>query len=139
MSHCDLPLGSYPETRTVDQQDDFHGTAVADPYRWLEDQNSAEVADWVAAQAKLADDYLAQLPGRDRLARRLAQLSELPTSTVPWLRGGRWFRRTNDGHQQQAVLRVSDQPIADGRVLIDPNQASTDGTTALAAAIPDPA
>jgi prolyl oligopeptidase len=138
MSHCDIPLGSYPETRTVDQQDDFHGTTVADPYRWLEDQNSAEVADWVRAQATLADDYLAKLPGRDRLARRLAQLSELPTATVPWLRGGRWFRRTNDGHQQQAVLRVADAPLADGRVLIDPNQASADGTTALAAAIPDP-
>src|SRR6185312_16073998 len=112
MSHCDLSPGSYPETRTVDQRDDFHGTEVADPYRWLEDQNSDEVADWVRRQADVADRYLAQLPGRDRLAERLTQLSELPVSTVPWLRGGHWFRRTNDGKQQQAVLRVADTPLA---------------------------
>jgi prolyl oligopeptidase len=51
MNHSAMPYGSYPETRTVDQRDDFHGTEVADPYRWLEDQNSAEVAAWVRAQA----------------------------------------------------------------------------------------
>ncbi|MDQ2837833.1 MAG: prolyl oligopeptidase family serine peptidase [Actinomycetota bacterium] len=129
----------YPQTRTVDQRDDFHGTEVADPYRWLEDQNSDEVADWVRAQAELTAGYLAGLPGRDRLAARLAELSALPTSTVPQLRGDRWFRRTNDGVQQQAVLRVGSDPLDEGTVLIDPNQASSDGTTALAAAIGDPA
>ena len=138
MGHFDIPHGNYPETRTVDQRDDFHGTEVADPYRWLEDQNSPEVATWVRAQADLAEGYLRQLPGRDGLAKRLAELSELPTCTAPELRGGRWFRRTNDGRQQQAVLRVADAPLADGRVLIDPNPASPDGTTALAAAVPDP-
>lgn len=135
----DISPRSYPETRTVDQRDDFHGTEVADPYRWLEDQNSAEVASWVRAQADLADQYLSRLPGRDELAKRLAELSELPTSTVPRLYGDRWFRFTNDGRQQQAVFRVADQPMAEGRVLIDPNPASPDGTTALAAAKPDPA
>jgi prolyl oligopeptidase len=138
MGHFDVPYGSYPETRTVDQRDDFHGTEVADPYRWLEDQNSPEVAAWVRAQADLAEDYLRQLPGRDGLAERLAQLSELPTCTVPRLKGGRWFRQTNDGRQQQSVYRVADQPTGDGRVLIDPNAASSDGTTALAAAAPAP-
>jgi prolyl oligopeptidase len=136
--HSEIPYGSYPETRTVDQRDDFHGTEVADPYRWLEDQNSAEVTDWVRTQAGLAGDYLNRLPGRDRLAGRLAELSELPTCTVPQLRGGRWFRQTNDGRQQQAVYRVADQPTGEGRVLIDPNEASPDGTTALAAAVPAP-
>jgi len=129
---------SYPTTRTEAVTDDFHGIQVADPYRWLEDQNSPEVAGWVKAQAELADAYLAELPGRDRLAERLRQLSELPTSTAPELRGGRWFRITNDGTQQQAVLRVADEPLGAGRVLIDPNQASSDGTTSLAAAVPDP-
>jgi prolyl oligopeptidase len=138
MGHFDIPYGSYPETRTVDQRDDFHGIEVADPYRWLEDQNSAEVAAWVRAQAELAESYLRQLPGRDRLAERLAELSELPTCTVPELRGGRWFRQTNDGRQQQAVYRVADQPTGEGRVLIDPNAASSDGSTALAAAVPAP-
>ncbi|HET6210517.1 MAG TPA: hypothetical protein VFD94_09060, partial [Jatrophihabitans sp.] len=129
---------SYPKTRTVDQRDDFHGTEIADPYRWLEDQNSAEVDEWAAAQAALTEDYLANLPGRDRLAARLAQLSALPTSLVPELRGGRWFRMTNDGRQQQSVLRVADRPLAEGTVLLDPNAADPDGTTSLAAAIPDP-
>jgi prolyl oligopeptidase len=130
--------GSYPETRTVDQRDDFHGTEVADPYRWLEGQNSAEVTDWVRAQADLAADYLRRLPGRDRLAERLGQLSGLPTCTVPRLHGGRWFRHTNDGRQQQSVYRVADQPTGTGRVLIDPNPAGPDGSTALAAAVPAP-
>src|SRR4051794_3268559 len=132
MGHFDIPYGSYPESRTVDQCDDFHGTEVADPYRWLEDQNSDEVAGWVRRQADLAEAYLRQLPGRDGLAARLAQLSELPTCTVPRLKGGRWFRQTNDGRQQQSVYRVADRPIGEGRVLIDPNEASPDGTTALA-------
>ncbi|MEO9237007.1 MAG: prolyl oligopeptidase family serine peptidase, partial [Jatrophihabitantaceae bacterium] len=110
-----------------------------DPYRWLEDQNSTEVSDWVRAQAERADSYLAELPGRDRLAGRLAELSELPTTSPPRLRGKRWFRFTNDGTQQQSVLRVADEPFGEGRVLLDPNTASADGTTALAGAVPDPA
>ena len=138
MGHLEIPYGGYPETRTVDQRDDFHGTEVADPYRWLEDQNSAEVAEWVRRQADLAEAYLSRLPGRDRLAERLAELSELPTCTVPRLHGGRWFRHTNDGRQQQSVYRVADRPTGEGRVLIDPNAAGTDGSTALAAAVPAP-
>lgn len=133
-----IPYGSYPESRTVDQCDDFHGTEVADPYRWLEDQRSTEVADWVRAQAELAEAYLGKLPGREALAKRLVALSDLPTCTVPRLENGRWFRQTNDGRQQQAVYRVADQPMGEGRVLIDPNEGNPDGTTALAAAVPAP-
>jgi prolyl oligopeptidase len=129
---------NYPVTRTADVSDDFHGTVVADPYRWLEDQNSPEVTAWVRAQADLAELHLAALPGRDRLNERLRQLSELPSSTVPRLQGKRWFRSTNDGQQQQSVLRVSDEPMGQGRILIDPNTAASDASTALAAAVPDP-
>ncbi|HEX4727524.1 MAG TPA: prolyl oligopeptidase family serine peptidase [Jatrophihabitans sp.] len=138
MGDSAISYGSYPVTRMVDQRDDFHGIEVADPYRWLEDQNSAEVVDWVRAQADLAEVYLRQLPGRETLAERLGQLSGLPSCTVPELKGGRWFRRTNDGQQQQAVCRVADQPTGAGRVLIDPNTAGSDGTTALAAVVPAP-
>ncbi len=105
---------SFPDTRTVEQVDDFFGTAVPDPYRWLEDQTSAEVDDWVRAQAEAAEQYLQGLPGRDRLAARLTELAALPSSTAPVLHGGRWFRLTNDGSQQQAVLRMSDEPMGDG-------------------------
>ena len=129
---------SFPATRTVRQVDDFHGTPVDDPYRWLEDQTSPEVTDWVRAQALAAEEYLQGLPGRAELEARLGQLSMLPSCTPPALRGGRWFRLTNDGTQQQAVYRVADQPTGEGRVLIDPNAAGADSTTALAAAVPDP-
>ncbi|HEX8078823.1 MAG TPA: prolyl oligopeptidase family serine peptidase [Jatrophihabitans sp.] len=128
---------SFPETRTVDQVDDFHGTPVADPYRWLEDQTSSEVNDWVRAQAQAAERYLQDLPGRSELAARLGQLSTLPSSSAPSLRGGRWFRLTNDGSQQQSVLRVADEPMGTGQVVLDPNPAAADGSTSLAAAVAD--
>jgi len=128
---------SFPETRTVEQVDDFHGVPVEDPYRWLEDQTSAEVSDWARAQAEAAERYLQGLPGRAELAARLAELTGLPSSTAPSLRGGRWFRLANDGSQQQAVLRVSDEPMGDGDVLLDPNPAAADGSTSIAAAVAD--
>ncbi|HEX8766717.1 MAG TPA: prolyl oligopeptidase family serine peptidase [Jatrophihabitans sp.] len=128
---------AFPETRTVDQVDDFHGTAVEDPYRWLEDQTSDEVAAWARAQAQAAEQYLQGLPGRAELAARLGELSSLPSSTPPQLRGGRWFRLTNDGSQQQAVLRVSDEPMGAGDVLLDPNPAAADGSTSIAGAVAD--
>ncbi|HEX2902746.1 MAG TPA: prolyl oligopeptidase family serine peptidase [Jatrophihabitans sp.] len=129
---------AFPVTRKDDQRDDFFGTVVTDEYRWLENQNAEEVQQWVKAQAELADDYLATLPGRQALSKRLDELLQLPTSTVPIKRGEHWFRLTNDGSQQQPVLRVADEPVGAGRVLIDPNPASSDGTTAIAAAVPDP-
>ena len=128
---------SFPRTRTVEQVDDFHGTLVEDPYRWLEDQTSPEVTEWVQAQARAAEQYLLGLPGRAALAARLGQLSALPSSTAPSLRGGRWFRLTNDGNQQQAVLRVSDEPMGAGDVLLDPNPVAADGSTSVAAAVAD--
>lgn len=128
---------SFPETRAVDQVDDFHGTPVADPYRWLEDQASSEVSDWVRAQAQAAERYLQGLPGRSELAARLGQLTALPSSSAPSLRGGRWFRLTNDGSQQQSVLRVADEPMGPGQVVLDPNPAAADGSTSLAAAVAD--
>lgn len=128
---------SFPETRTVDQVDDFHGTPVADPYRWLEDQTSPEVSDWVRAQAQAAERYLNGLPGRSELAARLGELTGLPSSSAPSLRGGRWFRLTNDGSQQQSVLRVADEPMGTGEVVLDPNPAAADGSTSLAAAVGD--
>jgi len=129
---------SFPDTRTVEQADDFHGTTVDDPYRWLEDQTSAEVDAWVRAQADAAERYLRSLPGRQRLTARLTELAALPSSTAPVLYGGRWFRLTNDGSQQQAVLRMSDEPMGEGQVLLDPNPVAADGSTSVAAAVGDP-
>ncbi|HST47954.1 prolyl oligopeptidase family serine peptidase [Jatrophihabitans sp.] len=135
MSSSSLP--GFPQTRTVDQVDDFFGTAVPDPYRWLEDQTSSEVGDWVRAQAETAERYLQGLPGRDRLTARLRELIALPSSSAPVPHGGRWFRLTNDGSQQQSVLRMSEEPMGAGQVLLDPNPAAPDGSTAIAAAVAD--
>ena len=110
-----------PDTRQVEQVDDFFGTAVADPYRWLEDTDDPEVVAWPQAQAAYTREHLDALPGRARDPRALDRAVRLPHSGRPVHRGGRWFRTSNDGAQQQDILLVSDGPFGAGRVLIDPN------------------
>jgi len=125
---------AYPETRRGDVVDDYHGTKVADPYRWLEQdvRQSKEVADWVTAQNKLTFDYLASIPRREAIRRRLAELWNYPKYSAPVKIGGRYYYLKNDGLQNQDVLYVMDSLEAEPRPLIDPNGWSTDGTVALA-------
>ena len=89
--NCPAPEAAltYPVTRTVDQQDNYHGTVIADPYRWLEDANSAETKDWVVAQNQLTQSYLSQIPGRDALKERLTKLWNFERFSVPFKEGGR--------------------------------------------------
>jgi prolyl oligopeptidase len=123
---------TYPVTRTVDQSDDYHGVKVADPYRWLEDANSAETHDWVQAQNKLTQGYLSQIPGREAIKTRLTKLWNYERFSVPFKEGGRYFYSRNDGLQNQAVLYTM-KTLADvPRLLLDPNTLATDGTVALA-------
>lgn len=131
---------NYPETRRVEQIDEQFGVAVADPYRWLENdvRADAEVAAWVDAQNAVTDAYLATLPGRDIFAARLRQLLDYRRFGVPVKAGGRYFHLANSGLQNQAVLYVRDGVDEEGRVLIDPNAWSTDGATALAEWAPSP-
>ena len=98
------PAIDYPVTRTVEQQDNYHGATVADPYRWLEDANSADTAAWVQEQNKLTQGYLAQIPGRDAIKARLTKLWNYERFSVPFKEGGRYFYSRNDGLQNQAVL-----------------------------------
>jgi len=123
---------SYPQTRTVEQKDDYHGVAVADPYRWLEDANSEETHAWVEAQNKLTQSYLAQIPRREAIKQRLTQLWNFERFSVPFKEGGRYFYSRNDGLQNQSALytmkALSDTP----RLLLDPNTLAADGTVALA-------
>ncbi|HEU4852505.1 MAG TPA: prolyl oligopeptidase family serine peptidase [Telluria sp.] len=123
---------AYPATRKVDQVDNYHGTSVADPYRWLEDANSAETKQWVDAQNKVTQAYLAQIPQRDAIKARLTRLWNYERYSVPYKEGGRYFYSRNDGLQNQSVLytmkSLSDTP----RVLLDPNKLAADGTVALA-------
>ncbi len=130
----------YPETVTVEVVDDYHGTEVADPYRWLEDdvRESAEVAAWVAAQNEVTQAYLQALPMRAQFAARLKTLWNYERFGMPVKRGERYFFTRNDGLQNQSVLFVQDGPDGEPRELIDPNGWSDDGTVSLAQWVPGP-
>ena len=126
-----VPL-AYPKAKTVDQVDDYHGVKVADPYRWLEDTDSAETHDWVEAENKLTFSYLEQIPYRGAIRERLLKLWNYERFTVPHQEGGRYFYQHNNGLQNQNVLLVAESLNAEPRVLLDPNTLSSDGTVALA-------
>ncbi len=126
-----MPSLTYPHTATVNQVDDFHGTKVADPYRWLEDENSAETRAWVEAENKVTFAYLNQIPERARIKERLTQLWNYERYGVPFKEGGRYFFTKNDGLQNQAVLYTLRSLEQEPQVLLDPNKLSTDGTVAL--------
>ncbi|HET6179900.1 MAG TPA: prolyl oligopeptidase family serine peptidase [Candidatus Sulfotelmatobacter sp.] len=123
---------TYPKAKTVDQVDDYHGTKVADPYRWLEDTDSADTHDWVEAENKLTFSYLDQIPYRGAIRDRLTKLWNYERFTVPEQQGGRYFYQHNNGLQNQNVLLVAESLNAEPRVLLDPNTLSSDGTVALA-------
>ena len=122
---------AYPPARTVDQTDDYHGTRVADPYRWLEEVDSPETRAWVAAENELAFGWLRAVPARERLQKRLTEIWNYPRFTAPYREGGRYFFTRNDGLQPQAVLCTQETLAAEPRVLLDPNTLSDDGTVAL--------
>jgi len=121
----------YPKTKTVEQVDDYHGVKVTDPYRWLEDTDSAETHDWVEAENKLTFGYLDQIPYRGAIRERLLKLWNYERFTVPEQQGGRYFYEHNNGLQNQNVLLVAESLNAEPRVLLDPNTLSADGTVAL--------
>jgi prolyl oligopeptidase len=123
---------SYPVAKKVDQTDDYHGTKVADPYRWLEDANSAETKAWVDAENKVTQSWLAQIPQREAIRQRLTQLWNYERYSVPFKEGGRYFFNRNDGLQNQSVLYTMKSLSGTPRLLLDPNTLSADGTVALA-------
>jgi prolyl oligopeptidase len=121
----------YPETRKTDQVDTYHGTVVADPYRWLEDDNSAETKAWVKAQNAVTDKFLEAMPQRLPVRKIYTELYNFERYGLPSKEGGRYFWSRNDGLQQQSVIymakSLTDKPV----VAIDPNQFAADGTVAL--------
>ena len=131
----DLPMSTkltYPITATTNVVEDYHGVNVADPYRWLEDDNSPETKAWVEAQNTVTFGYLHSLPGRDVIKQRLTQLWNYERYGVPFKEGGRYFYAKNNGLQNQNVLYTAPSLEAEPTVLLDPNTLSTDGTVALA-------
>jgi prolyl oligopeptidase len=123
---------SYPKARTVDVVDEYHGVQVPDPYRWLEDADSAETKAWIEAENAVTFGYLRGIPERDRIHKRLTALWDYEKFSSPTKKGGRYFYTKNDGLQNQSVLYVADSLDGTPRVLLDPNKLSDDGTVALA-------
>ncbi len=122
----------YPVAKKVDSVDVYFGHQVADPYRWLEDDNSAETAEWVAAENTITQDYLATIPFREDLRKRLTDIWNYPKYGVPFKKGDNYFYFKNDGIQNQSVLYMQSSIDAPAETLLDPNKLSEDGTVALA-------
>src|SRR5215217_9224725 len=122
---------TYPETRKVEQVDDYFGTKVADPYRWLEDETSAEVKAWIEDQNRVTFAYLDKIPYREKLKARLTQLYNYPRISAPFRRGETYFFTKNDGLQNQSVYYIQKGVNGTPEVFLDPNKFSPDGTSVL--------
>ena len=121
-----------PDTRRDNTVDNYFGTQVADPYRWLEDDASDETAQWVQAQNKVTNHYLKGIPGRKQLLNRLLDVANYEKVGLPTLKkNGKWYYFCNNGLQNQSVLYELDSPQSKPRVFLDPNTLSDDGTVAL--------
>lgn len=129
---------AYPDSQRIEHFDTYHGTRVADPYRWLEDADSSLTKDWIRAQNALAQPYLEAIPERERIKQRMTQLWNYERYEIPVKRGSRYFYLRNDGLQNQSVLYVTERLDATPRVLLDPNKLSKDATVALSEFVPSP-
>lgn len=121
----------YPNTPKGDVVDDYFGTQVSDPYRWLENDTSASTARWVEEENKVSEDYFSKIPLRSKILSRLTQLANYEKIGAPFKRHGRYYIYKNNGLQNQYVLYTSDKIDGEWRVFLDPNQLSDDGTVAL--------
>jgi prolyl oligopeptidase len=123
---------SYPVTVKTNQVDDYHGTLVSDPYRWLEDDNSDATKEWVKTENQLTFSYLETIPERASIKKRLTELWNYEKFGVPTKEGGRYFFTHNSGLQNQSPLYVTTALDAEPALLLDPNTFSTNGTVSLA-------
>lgn len=118
-------------THRDDIIEDYHGTKISDPYRWLEDPSSPETLAWVEAQNAVTSQFLADVPARETIQARLTELWDYPKYSAPWKRGKRYFFTKNTGLQNQAVLYMQETLAGEATVILDPNTFSADGTIAL--------
>ena len=124
-------VAQYPETfRDETVVDDYFGTKVADPYRWLENDTSEQTTAWVNAQRAVTDDYLSHIPFRGAIKDRLTTLMNYERYSAPHKRFGRYIYSKNDGLQNQSVIYIQ-YPDQEPEVLLDPNKLSDDGTVAF--------
>lgn len=122
---------SYPEVRKDTIVEDYHGTKIADPYRWLEDDNSEETKAWVKAQNKVTYDYLDKIPYRGDIRDRLEKMWNFERFSSPFKEGDTYYYYKNDGLQNQSVIYATDDIKKEGKVFLDPNTLSKDGTASL--------
>ena len=122
---------SYPISNKIDQVDNYHGTLVTDPYRWLEEPDSAETRRWIAAENQVTFNYLREIPAREKIKQRLTKLWDYEKYGTPCKKGNNYFYVRNDGLQNQSVLYTLKSLDAQPRVLLDPNKLSNDGSIAL--------
>ena len=122
---------NYPKTMKDGTVDDYFGTKVADPYRWLENDTSQQTAAWVEAENEVTNAYLQKIPFRKKLLNRLKEVANYEKIGMPFKKHGKWYFSKNDGLQNQSVIYVMDQLGGTPRVFLDPNKLSTDGTVAL--------
>jgi prolyl oligopeptidase len=120
-----------PVTRREPVVETLHGVEVADPYRWLEDQDAPATREWIAAENAYTDSVLQPLPGRDRIQRRLTELIKIDTVNVPFVRGGRYFFSRRKADQDLFVLYVRKGPDAADEVLLDPHGLSPDHSVSV--------
>jgi prolyl oligopeptidase len=122
---------NYPVARTDDVVENYHGTPVADPYRWLEDTTSPETLAWVTAQQRLTQAFLEEIPGREFIKARLTELWDYRRRSIPIKAGSRYFFTSNDGLQNQDVLCMQQGLDGEPVEILNPNHLSEDGTVAL--------
>ena len=121
----------YPKAAKDGTIDEYFGVKVADPYRWLENDTSAQTAAWVEAENQVTNAYLQKIPFRGKLLKRLTELANYEKISAPRKRSGKWYFYKNDGLQNQSVMYVMDELGGEPRVFLDPNKLSDDGTVAL--------
>src|SRR5882757_2315593 len=121
----------YPETKKVQQEDDYFGTKVQDPYRWLEDDKSSETKDWVTAENKVTFDYLDKIPYRQKFRENIEKVFNYPKYSAPFRKGEWFYFYKNDGLQNQSVLYRQKGLSGQPEIVLDPNTLSKDGTTRL--------
>ena len=135
-SACTHPQGpdmsvTYPKTATGDVKDNYFGTIVPDPYRWLENDTAANVKDWVQQENAVTQGYLSKIPYRDAIHKRLTELWNYARYSAPFKKGGKYYFSKNDGLQNQSVMYVQDDLNGAPREFFNPNTLSADGTVAL--------
>src|SRR5438477_12158558 len=122
---------TYPGAHKGTVVDDYFGTKIADPYRWMEDLNAPEVKQWVDAENAVTFKYLDSLPTRDALKQRITELYNYARVSVPFFQGRHWFYTRNTGLQRQSVFFTRETLAGPETVVVDPNQLSPDGSVAL--------